>query len=396
MRVCIVAENHAKARMAGVEYQIDLLTDELCRRPGVEVVFIARRVPTGAVAAALPYRLIRIGSDAGIRDRAVFFDMGDLKRALEEVEPDVIYQQGRLSYTATCARYARKVGIPFFFHVAHEFDLNFRWVTLRYSRNTPFDFVEYVTGMWGLKHASDIIVQSDRQGRLLQSSLGITPAAVIRNFQPLPAALPIKPPGPMRVFWVANFKDFKRPALFVELAESFIGRNDISFIMAGRPAVGKRFVPLMQKIPQVPNLTYLGELPIGKVNEVMEGASVHVNTSSFEGFPNTFLQAWARGAVVTSLAVDPDEGGMEALGIGYRAGSMERLRTIIDELATDPGKRHAIAERAFAFVLANHGLAEGTRLADLLLDSISMRRNTPAGAAGRVHPKPSTQGTEGV
>jgi glycosyltransferase involved in cell wall biosynthesis len=369
MQVCIVGENHAKARMAGVEYQVQLLTEELCRRPGLSVSYVARRIPTGADAEGLPYRLIRIGSEAGIRRRAVFFDAGDLRRALEELQPDVIYQQGRLSYTAVCAKYAIRAGIPFFFHVAHEFDLNHRWVTLRWSPNTPFDIAEYIVGMWGLRHASHVIVQSDRQGRLLRENLGITPAAVIRNFQPLPEVLPVKPPGPLQIFWVANLKDFKRPALFVDLAESFAGREDLSFVMAGRPATERRFAPLMSRIPTVANLTYMGELPIDRVNQVMSGAAVHVNTSSFEGFPNTFLQAWARGAIVTSLAVDPDEEGMEALGIGYCAGSMARLHTIIDELSRSPEKRREITQRAFTFVHEKHGMAECTRLADLMIQA---------------------------
>jgi hypothetical protein len=237
------------------------------------------------------------------------------------------------------------------------------------SRNTPFDIVEYVIGMWGLKHASHIIVQTDRQGRLLREGLGIAPAAVIRNFQPLPDSLPVKPPGPMQIFWVANLKDFKRPGLFVELAESFAGRSDLVFIMAGRPPAGRRFAPLMQKLTRVPNLRYLGELPIEQVNSVMAEAAVHVNTSSFEGFPNTFLQAWARGAVVASLAVDPDEEGMETLGIGYCAGSMERLHATIDELSHAPDKRRSIAERAFTFVHDKHGLAEVARLVDLMLNA---------------------------
>ncbi|MGA2565067.1 MAG: glycosyltransferase family 4 protein, partial [Steroidobacteraceae bacterium] len=316
-------------------------------------------------------------SDAGIRRRAVFFDAGDLKRTLRELKPDVIYQQGRLSYTGVCAKYAMRARIPFFFHVAHEYDLDHRWVTSKYSPNTPFDIVEYVTGMWGLKHASHIIVQTARQGRLLQESLGLKAAAVIRNFQPLPASLPLKPAGPTRIFWVANLKDFKRPALFVELAESFRDRPDLEFIMAGRAPHGRRFVPLMKHIPTVSNLRYLGEVPVEEVNELMSAATVHVSTSSVEGFPNTFLQAWARGAVVASLTVDPDEEGMEALGIGYCAGTMERLHTIIDELSRAPEKRRAVAERAFAFVHEKHSLGEAVRLADLMLRAAQAVEVTP-------------------
>jgi hypothetical protein len=367
MRVCLVTENHAGAVMGGAEYQTLLLAEELSRRHGVSVTYLARRIPKGGAALNLPYTLRQIGNASGIRRRAVFFDFESVKHALEEVKPHVIYQQAKQSYTAMCASYALRAGVPFFFHVAHDFDLNYRWITSRFSPNTPFDIVECLAGDWGIKHASHIIVQSERQGKLLQRRFGRTASAVVRNFQPLPETLPVKPGGPLRIFWVANLKDFKRPALFVELAESFSQREDLRFVMAGRPATQRRFRPLMQKLQTVPNLQYLGEVPIEKVNELMTEASVHVNTSSFEGFPNTFLQAWARGAIVASLAVDPDAEGMETLGIGYCAGSMARLHTIIDELSRAPERRRAIAERAFEFVHQKHGLAHGARLADLII-----------------------------
>jgi hypothetical protein len=369
MRVCLVTENHALAGMGGAEYQTQLLAEELSRRPGVSVMYLARRIPNAATAEKLPYGLRRVGNDAGIRRRAVFFDAPDLTRVFKELRPDVIYQQAKQSYTAVCAKYALRAGIPFFFHVAHDFDVNYHWITSRLSPNTPFDIVESLAGDWGIRHASHVIVQSERQGKLLEKRFGRTADLVVRNFQPLPQSLLVKPAGPMQVFWVANLKDFKRPALFVDLAESFAGRDDIAFIMAGRPPTQRRFAPLMARIPKVANLKYLGELPIDKVNEMMNQASVHVNTSSFEGFPNTFLQAWARGAVVTSLAVDPDAEGMENRSIGYCAGSMTRLHDIIDHLSHAPAQLQAVAKRAFAFVHEQHGLAHGARLADALVQA---------------------------
>jgi hypothetical protein len=130
----------------------------------------------------------------------------------------------------------------------------------------------------------------------------------------------------------------------------------------------------MDRIRASAHLKYLGELPIERVNQLMSQAALHVNTSSFEGFPNTFLQAWGRGAIVATLNVDPDQDTMESLGIGYCAGTMPRLRAFIDELSRSPERRRDIMDRAFAFVHAKHSLAEGARLADLILRAAKERK----------------------
>jgi glycosyltransferase involved in cell wall biosynthesis len=370
--------------MGGAQYQGHVLAEEFARRPGVEVIYLARDIPPDAATTfRLPYAVRRIGTWAGIRRRAALFDLGELWQVLSEIRPDVIYQQMRQSYTALCAQYARQAGIPFFFQIASDFDLSRRWVTNGFSANLPFDISEALAGLWGLRHASHVIAQTQRQSRVLRERFGRDAYAVVRNFQPLPERLPSKAAGPVEVFWVANIKEVKRPELFVQLAESFSGRDDLKFTMAGRPsALQRRYRPLMDRIARTPNLEYLGELPIEAVNQRMAQAAIHVNTSSVEGFPNTFIQAWAQGAVVVTIAVDPDEEGMEKLGIGICAGTFERLRTSVDELARAPQRRLEMATRAFAFAHANHSLAQGARLADMMLESAE------AAAASRVRRQP--------
>jgi glycosyltransferase involved in cell wall biosynthesis len=368
--------------MGGAEYQAGLLADELDRHPGVVVTYLARHVPSERLPGGPRYAVRSIGTDAGIRRRAVFFDAPALWGALRQLQPDVIYQQAKQSYTAVCAAYARRYGIPFFCHVASDADLDHRWISLRLTVNTPFDIIESLAGDWGIRHASHIVVQTEQQGARVRARFGREPAALVRNFQPIPAALPAKPPGPLQVLWVANFKDVKRPELFVDLAESFAGRQDLQFIMVGRPTTLRRFAPLMRRIPTVANLSYLGEQPIGRVYELMASAAIHVNTSSFEGFPNTFVQAWARGAVVVSIAVDPD-GCMEAHNMGYCAGSFNALRDRIEALAQAPELRRELAERAFAFAQQHHPLAAGERFAELILAAAASAKHERAGAADK-------------
>ncbi len=328
LRACVIVQNHPGVAMGGAQYQGHLLAEELARRPGVAVTYLARDIPADAAERyGTPYAIRSMGTWRGIGRRAPLFDARRLWRILRELQPDVIYQQMRQSYTAVCARYARHARVPFFFQIASDLDLEPALFSGRLSPNLPFDVAENIAGLWGLRHTDYILAQTVRQGRLLYERLGLKAAAVVRNFQPLPASLPEKRATPLEVFWVANLKEVKRPELFVQLAESFHGRTDLKFIMAGRPSdQQRRFAPLMERIARTENLKYLGELSIDDVNRQMAQAHFHVNTSSFEGFPNTFIQAWAQGAVVATIAVDPDEEGMEKLGIGICAGSFERLR----------------------------------------------------------------------
>jgi glycosyltransferase involved in cell wall biosynthesis len=353
--------------MGGAEYQAHLLAEELAQRPGVTVHFLARRIPSHE-SAPLRYDVRSIGSTAGIRQRAVFFDALSLDSTLTELRPDAIYQRMKQSYTAICAWRARKLGVPFFFHVASDGDLVTSWLPSRLSLNSPFDVVEAASGNWGLRHASRIIVQTDRQGRMLNERFARPSAAVVRNFQPLPAQLPGRPAGPLQVLWVGNIKEVKRPELYLELAESMTDRTDIHFHMVGRPWHHRRTTRTMERIARLPNLTYHGELPIAEVTALMSKATFYVNTSSYEGFPNTFIQAWAGGAIVLSLVVDPYD-NMQELGIGFRTGTLDVMRQTIAELSRLPNRRQELAQQGFSFAHKHHSPAEGARLADLILEA---------------------------
>ena len=354
--------------MGGAEYQTHLLAEELARRPNVQVCYLARRVPEAAAAADLSYSVRGIGNATGIRRRAVFFDADGLSRALAEIRPDVIYQQMKQSYSAVCAAYARRAGIPFFLHIASEWDLDPSWMPLRLSLNTPFDVVEAITGNWGLRRATHIVVQTESQGQKLRDRFKKEAALLVRTFQPLPSELIDKPPGKRHVVWVGNLKEVKRRELFLDLAESLVDRGDFRFHMVGRPWMHRRAAPLMERIAGLKNLDYHGELPQARVNSLISSSSFFVNTSAHEGFPNTFIQAWANGAVLLSLVVDPYD-GMEGLGIGFLTGTLERMKDRLLELANQPARRDAVAARAFEFVHGNHSPAEGERLADAIIAS---------------------------
>ena len=65
------------------------------------------------------------------------------------------------------------------------------------------------------------------------------------------------------------------------------------------------FKQIQKKAERVKNLRFLGFQPLDVTEKHFDRCKVFINTSIYEGFPNTFLQSWSRGIPVISY-VDPD------------------------------------------------------------------------------------------
>ena len=80
----------------------------------------------------------------------------------------------------------------------------------------------------------------------------------------------------------------------------------------------------MEQIKVDSNLQYLGEVSQDEVNRRLREGHILVNTSRYEGFSNTFVQAWMRRVPVVSLTVDPDN-ILVRENIGFCSGTFKNL-----------------------------------------------------------------------
>jgi len=122
----------------------------------------------------------------------------------------------------------------------------------------------------------------------------------------------------------------------------------VRFVMVGAPVEGSRDQAwqesLMRSIKETANLQYVGPKSQTAVNELLARAHIFVNTSTHEGFPNTFVQAWFREVAVTSLSVDPDH-ALERDKAGILAHSESGLYAAVRQLIDDAAVREAYAKR---------------------------------------------------
>jgi glycosyltransferase involved in cell wall biosynthesis len=93
-------------------------------------------------------------------------------------------------------------------------------------------------------------------------------------------------------------------------------------------------------------------------------ARIFLNTSSIEGFPNTFLQAWIRAVPVVSF-FDPD-GMIRRLQLGAVPASLDDMRESIRGLLEVDVYRENTGRRAREFACREFTSAAAARYIELL------------------------------
>ncbi len=348
----------------GAEYQISLLMDALAASGRYELFYLAHSIDHRD--RARHYRIAQIGKGGAIPRLGYLMDAVALTRTLREIAPSLIYQRVACAYTGICAQYARRHATPLLWHVAHDTDVS--PLVLDPARNFVRLRLERWAVNFGARHATRIIVQTAHQAGLLQRNFRRNADAIIPNFHP-PAAETLDKSGPLTVVWIANLKPWKQPQEFVSLARGLRDCRAVRFVMVGAPAAmaGNRGwqEALMRDIEDTPNLEYLGHKSHAQVNELLARAHIFVNTSTHEGFPNTFIQSWLRDVAVVSLSVDPDQ-VLEHKQVGITAQSPAGLLDAVRRLIEHPEVRAAYIERGRAHATAHHSLRNAEELVGLI------------------------------
>jgi len=260
--------------------------------------------------------------------------------AMQRADADVYYQSPASPFTGVATWFARQRRKLSVVRIASDAGCVPGQQLMRLRRDRKlYDY--------GLRNASLIVAQTHHQQSLLRQHYGLASEVVNMAVEPAPRAP--SAPQDIDVLWVANFRPVKRPELVLELARRLPHRN---FAMIGGPLIGQEdsYTAARKAAADVPNLKLLGPLPYAEAGAMFERARLHLNTSEFEGFPNTFLQAWVRSVPVVTF-FDPD-GLVRKKQLGCVASSVEEMAAALDALLSDELRRKDMGARARAFASA--------------------------------------------
>lgn len=204
---------------------------------------------------------------------------------------------------------------------------------------------------YGLKQADAVLAQSVRQQELL-----------LRNFgrQSSLAQMIVGASGTNLDFarrdvdalWVSNIRRLKRPDILLDIAAQL---PRVSFHIVGGTVAGERglFDEVQGRAREAPNVTFHGPLAYDNAAALYGRARVFVNTSDMEGFPNTYLQAWASGTPVVAF-FDPD-GIIAEHGLGIAVRSREEMIAAVHTLSQDEAAWNAARARCLAYIEGRYG-----------------------------------------
>lgn len=333
----VLAPEYSAHGIGGEQVQQTLLARSFARR-GYDVsmiVFDYGQPNRKAWDGVVTYRAYRPSAGIPIF-RFVYPRWTSTWKALCEADADVYYvscagmQLGLVALF--CQRYQRR----FIFRVAHDTDCQPDALLIKYWRDKKL--YEY-----GLRRANLVLVQSRQQQKAMLANYGMKSRVAKMLVQQAEGVID----RDVDVLWVNNLRDFKRPDLLLALARKC---PHLSFCMIGgqQPGFADLYGSIVREAAELPNLQFLGRVPYHAMAGHYARARVFVNTSDSEGFPNSYLQAWAHGTPTVAF-FDPDA-VIERSRLGHAVSSLDDMAEKITVIVDDDRLRAEYSARCLEYM----------------------------------------------
>ncbi|NLX05317.1 MAG: glycosyltransferase family 4 protein [Phycisphaerae bacterium] len=370
--ICFVAHNAYGAvsgrdtgHVGGIEHQQATMARWL-NRHGYQVSMVTWDVGQGLEADIEGIRILGFcRRDQGLPVvRFLHPRWSGLWRAMTRADAEIYYYNCGDMGLGQMVAWCRRRGRSSVYSVASEPDCDPKLPVLKPLR-------ERFLYRYGLTHADRIVVQTRRQQEMLQEGFGLQ-SRLIRTPTDGPDETDYEPPESpdpqtARVLWVARISPEKRLGVLLDVAEAC---PDVFFEVVGAAnAENDQTRALLQRAAALPNVTMHGRVAYDRMPEFYRRASLLCCTSAYEGFPNTFLEAWSLGVPVVST-FDPDD-LVRHNELGWVAQDVPGLARCIRQALRSPEAWSAASRAARGYYLANHQLDACMRMFEEVFRDVS-------------------------
>jgi len=276
--------------------------------------------------------------------------MSSMLRAMRAADADVYYYRSTSMWAGVMAEFARRHGRRSIYAGASDRD---------FAPGTGGQ-IRYARDRWLFGHAmrtvDSVVVQNLQQQAACRATFGRESTFIPSCYQLPEGSRPRRESdaGDL-VLWVGTIQPHKRPELLLELARRLPQRR---FVMIGgpMPGHGEFYDSIRRQAAGLPNLEFKGFLPLAEVEPWFDRARVNALTSRFEGMPNVFLQAWARG-VPTVASIDVGA-RLDGEPVYPAFDDLDAFASHLDKLLQDKSDWAKASNRCREYFERNHSPAE--------------------------------------
>lgn len=212
---------------------------------------------------------------------------------LFKVEADIYIERTLNIKVGLVAMFCKLFHKKFVYMAAHDWD---------FSPNCG----NYLTGLakysflFGIRNADLIICQTKYQQKILKENfnkIGIIMGSIIaqKSFKQIKKNI---------ILWVGRADKWKRPEIFIKLAPVLPKEKLVMICRQGND--GKYYQKIKKLTKDNKNLKFIEAVSADEILSFFYQAKIFINTSTQEGFPNTFLQSGIGKTPIISLQVNPD------------------------------------------------------------------------------------------
>lgn len=277
--------------------------------------------------------------------------------AMKRARADIYYTSCAGALLGQVVLFARLHGAQVVFRIASNSDCDPAALLIRYWRDKRLY-------RYGLRRADLVLAQTPGQQQALLKNFR-RESRVVASMTDTNGRRPGFEERDISVLWVGNIRALKRPELLLEAARKL---PRLQFHIIGGPMPGSEslYEEVRDAALQVPNVRFHGPIPYQEVGGFYERARVFVGTSEIEGFPNTYLQAWARGTPVVAF-LDPEH-LIARNGMGCAVTSVAQMCAAIVALNDDRQAWEIASQRSREYMDNRFNL---TRMTAPYIDALS-------------------------
>lgn len=328
----------------GAELQMFLLATSLSDKKKLEISFLTGNYGQNKYENHKGIKLIRSISLPNYEN--IFVKLLKTIRLffiLKKNKPDLIISTAANTIIGLIAYYSKILKIKHIHRTAHQKDVDLSWIKANGIKGKIYKY--------GLENANLITVQSRDYQELLQKTHNLKSEILKNGF------IIKKPKSNIKntILWVGRFQKWKNPDMLINLANK-IPEEHFTMICPYNKKDKKAWEKLKQKAEEIKNVSFIEKVPFNEIQKFFNKAKLFINTSDFEGFPNTFLQAAQAKTPIVSLNVNPDD-FLNKYNCGiFCANNFEKMYLETKNLIQNKKETETKGENAFKYLKENHDI----------------------------------------